>query len=117
MTTQLKWYGARIAAIAHSAEGKALWSGASELLTRANEKVPHDEGTLENSGDVDVDLAGLEAVVSYDTPYAARLHEHPEYNFQGGREGKWLENALKNNEDDIIRAIAKQYLTALRGGS
>jgi len=39
--------------------------------------------------------------VSYDTPYAARLHEHPEYNFQNGRQGKYLEEPAMQNRAEL----------------
>ena len=46
--------------------------------------------------------------IYYDTPYAARLHEHPEYNFQHGRKGKWLENTNKEKGPEIIEIVADQ---------
>lgn len=64
-----------------------------------NPQVPHDNGTLQNSADrqdngkdsVIIGFGGLAA------PYAARLHEHPEYQFQKNRKGKYLEDPIKNN--------------------
>ena len=71
------------------------------LLEVSQKEVPHDTGTLQNSGHVEQASSNkLEAVVGYggmSAPYASRLHEHPEYNFQGGRKGKYLEDPLKNN--------------------
>lgn len=68
---------------------------ANEILRLSQFEVPHDEGTLQNSGTVERE--GDTFVVGYHTPYAARLHEHPEYRFQGGRKGKYLEDPIKNN--------------------
>lgn len=80
------------------------------LLGLSAEQVPVDEGTLMGSGSVSTPLASRDAdpaaVVSYDTAYAVRLHEHPEYQFQGGRKGKYLEDpAVQNRKElgDIIR--------------
>jgi len=88
---------------------KGLWRGMEGVvLTEANKLVPHDEGTLEKSGFIDA--KGLVAAVSYDTPYAIRLHEHPEYNFRGGREGKWVEKTIKRKDvqDKVLEAIAQE---------
>lgn len=81
---------------------KALDRAANNLLEEANRMVPLDWGTLMKSGEASLGDTDLTAVVSYDTAYAVRLHEHPEYNFQGGREGKWLEKACNENHDRIL---------------
>ena len=52
-----------------------------------------------------------EISISYDTPYAARLHEHPEYNFREGREGKWLENALNERREDLVNYMKSKGLS------
>jgi hypothetical protein len=75
------------------------------LLGEANKIVPLDESTLQSSGAVSVDNRQMVGVVSYDTPYAARLHEHPEYNFQRGREGKWLEKTWRTKRATATRLI------------
>ena len=72
---------------------KAVMDIASDILLVSTEKVPHDTGLLQNSGKVEP--LGEDAIVGYNKVYAARLHEHPEYRFQNGRTGKWLENAIK----------------------
>jgi hypothetical protein len=66
-----------------------------ELLRLSQQEVPHDEGTLQNSGVSESD--GDDHIVGYHTPYAARLHEHPEYRFQKNRKGKYLEEPMKRN--------------------
>lgn len=68
---------------------------ADELLRLSGHEVPKDEGVLEGTGVADRDKQG--AYVGYNKPYAAKLHEHPEYNFQKGRKGKYLEDPIKNN--------------------
>lgn len=83
-----------------------------EILRRSNGRVPLDEATLQNSGLSEVP-AYNRAVVSYNTPYAAKLHEHPEYKFQNGREGKWLENTLKQDGPAVLKIVAKQIKSEL----
>lgn len=82
-----------------------------ELMRLSQEQVPHDEGTLQNSGTVEV--VGQDVVLGYHTPYAARLHEHPEYRFQAGRKGKYIEDPIIANEEILgIRfvSIAEQEI-------
>jgi len=80
--------------------------GAERGLALTLVGVPFDEGTLSGSGAVEpaVDIEEGAAIV-YDTPYAVRLHEHPEYNFSKdsnpNAQGKWVENAMLNGKAEI----------------
>lgn len=66
-----------------------------EILRLSSFEVPHDKGSLQNSGTVE--KFDDYVVVGYHEPYAARLHEHPEYHFQGGRKGKYLSDPIVHN--------------------
>lgn len=92
MTIKLDWHGADVKRHLDQEAERALGDAAEFLLEEANRTVPFEEGPLAGSGATDVD--GSSATISYDTPYAARLHEHPEYHFQHGRRGRWLELTL-----------------------
>lgn len=74
---------------------KTLLEVGAEILRLGTFEVPHDEGLLQSSGTVEPD--GDDAIVGYNKVYAARLHEHPEYNFQKNRKAKYLEDPIKNN--------------------
>ncbi len=87
---------------------EALDRAANNILEEANRMVPLDTGNLMRSGDTSLGDTDLTATIFYDTPYAIRLHEHPEYTFQGGREGKWLERALNENRDRILAWMAAE---------
>lgn len=78
---------------AGSKEAKSIV--ADEVLRLSQFEVPHDKGLLQNSGHVEPD--GEDFIVGYNKVYAARLHEHPEYKFQKGRKGKYLEDPIKYN--------------------
>ena len=103
----------------------ALIEGAEHLLRQANRGVPHDEGTLELSGAIGPDTvpgvigAGMRTAVSYDTKYAARLHESApgEFNFQRGRRRKWLEHAMieerRSIREHVARQMRKNLMTSL----
>lgn len=82
---------------------------ADELLRLSQHEVPKDEGVLEGTGVADRDKQG--AFVGYNTPYAARLHEHPEYNFQKGRKGKYLEDPIKQN----LAVFRESYIDEVKG--
>jgi hypothetical protein len=85
----------------------AVRKSAEILLQISKDHVPHDKGILENSGSTDFISDPPTASVFYDTPYAIRLHEHPELNFQGKGRGKWLVDAKNNNVKTIRNAMAK----------
>lgn len=98
----LKDGGERLSRLGRVKSMQAVNDIADMLLLLSQKEVPHDKGTLQNSGHVEqaTDLNSPEAVVGYggmSAPYASRLHEHPEYNFKNGRKGKYLEDPLKNN--------------------
>lgn len=89
------------------ARNKALKMVGDEILRLSNKEVPFDIGTLANSGRVDAyPLTPKDTVeVGYHTRYAHRLHEHPEYNFQNGRKGKYLEDPIKNNLSRLEKIV------------
>lgn len=85
---------------------------AEHLLTEANKTVPHDEGTLERSGETGVQADGskVRGSVSYDTPYAVRQHEDMTLHHDGKGQSKWLENTMASEADTVGAIIA----TAIR---
>lgn len=74
---------------------EAVEAVANELLRLSQLEVPHDVGTLQNSGHTEPERDDM--LVGYNTPYAARLHENPQFRFQKGRKGKYLEDPMKKN--------------------
>ncbi|SDZ00939.1 hypothetical protein [Thermoactinomyces sp. DSM 45892] len=80
-------------------------AGTEKMLSLSNENVPLDEGTLLRSGVASFSESKLSGCVSYNTPYARRLHEHPEYRFQQGRKGKWLEDTTKQKQNEIVKTV------------
>lgn len=99
--TSVKWEGQKISSMVRNELVRTVDDTAEFVLGEANRTVPHREGILQASGDTDVDSANMRATIFYDTPYARRLHEHPEYRFNKGRRGKWLELTLIENIDRI----------------
>jgi hypothetical protein len=55
--------------------------------------------------------------VAFNTPYAARLHEHPEYQFkEPGTGGKYLEAKLAAHGREYMALVAQEIRAALEGG-
>lgn len=86
---------------------KARAAVGDELLRLSQKEVPHDEGTLANTGISEEQ--GDDHIVAYNTPYAARLHEHPEYSFQKGRKGKYLEEPIKRNQTPFGQIFGMEF--------
>lgn len=78
-----------------------------EILRLSQFEVPHDIGTLQDSGVSQP--VGDHVEVGYHTPYAARMHEHPEYHFQKGRKGKYLEDPIRRNASVLGIRFGKGY--------
>lgn len=87
----------------------AVRAVAQELLRLSQLEVPLDKGRLMGSGTAQKKpgAGDVTYTVSYNTVYAHRLHEHPEYKFQRGRKGKYLEDPLKRNYAVFNSIIAK----------
>lgn len=84
----------------------------NEVLRLSQIEVPHDEGSLQNSGTVEtIDNV---VIVGYHEPYAARLHEHPEYNFQKGRKGKYLSDPIVRNAAVLGLKYTQQFGEAIK---
>ena len=86
---------------------KALMVIAEEVLRLSQKEVPHDTGFLQNTG-VAQSVSLDHKIVGYHTPYAARLHEHPEYRFRKGRKGKYLEDPIKNNKGVFLKYFGQE---------
>ena len=97
---------------AKTAPRKRLLDIGNELLRLSQREVPHDKGTLQNSGTVEA--VGGDILVGYHTPYAHRLHEHPEYRFQKGRKGKYLTDPLYKNAKVFERHLAGDLKNDIR---
>lgn len=78
-----------------SVKMRALNVVADELLRLSQLEVPFDSGHLLQSGNTEP--GNEEYLVGYNTPYAAKMHENPQFRFKNGRKGKYLEDPMKKN--------------------
>lgn len=97
----------RIKDIIGGAAARGLGLAAEHVLGESNKNVPHEEGTLENTGSASLDERELQAAVSYNTPYAAVQHEDMTLRHDNGRTAKYLENAMNAETDAVREIIAK----------
>ncbi|WKX70048.1 hypothetical protein [Streptomyces sp. XD-27] len=111
---RLRWNGAAATAAIREAATRGLRIGAEHVLAASRQRVPIEEGTLERSGVTSVDEQQLVAAVSYDTPYAVRVHEDLNARHAPGRTAKYLESVLPEEADTVHALIAAQVRRALR---
>src|SRR4051812_3585583 len=80
---------------------KGLGLATRNTLNVSNRQVPHEEGDLERDGKASVDDAQLIGAVAYGTTeqtrdYAVPQHERLDFKHDGGRNAKYLENAINS---------------------
>lgn len=87
-------------------------------MALAVDRSPWDQGTLAGAHTVKrASNADDGAAIIVDTPYATRLHEHPEYNFSTdsnpNAQGKWVENAIVENKAELGEIVAEEIRRTL----
>ena len=90
---------------------EALRDTAKEVLARAKENVPVDDGGLRRSGKIRVD--DLSVMVRFTAPHAWLQHERLDYKHDDGG-AKYLERAV--DEVGVENAIIAGVQARLRGG-
>ncbi|GAU67683.1 hypothetical protein SSP35_05_02500 [Streptomyces sp. NBRC 110611] len=111
---RLQWNGAEVTGALRQAAARGALLGAEHVLQSSRQRVPIAEGALERSGAASVDEQHLTAAVSYDTPYARRVHEDLNARHSPGRSAKFLESVLPQEADTVQALIAAQIRRALR---
>jgi hypothetical protein len=113
MGARLEWHGPQVEARLREAAGDGLTAAAEHLLGASRARAPIEEGTLERSGAAAVDREALRAVVSYDTPYAARQHEELDWQHDPGRTAKYLEEPAHEEAEAMKALVAAPIRRAL----
>lgn len=109
---RLDWRGRRVKEQVRRAREQVLFDAAGYVREQANRTVPHEEGTLEGSGGVEVD--GDQAAVYYDTEYSVAQHENTTYQHDEGRRAKWLELTLQERDRQVRDILARGIGRAFR---
>ena len=104
---------AQLARIAPETAKSELADIALDLAGECSDAAPVDLGDLRG------DLANprkegdMDWKVGSDLPYAARQHEHTEYNHPRGGEAKFLEKSFNENQQNYIDEIGNAIARAL----
>jgi hypothetical protein len=140
MARRSKWRIKEAVKIAEDAGLKALRTGAEAILTEAIDETPVDTGTLRRSGTVTIGAlpdgaqvyeaaeSGTEmkdafpgpegkekaVYISFNTPYARRMHEDLGYTPKRGGGPKYLETPFNRNKDKVLKYAEKQIKKALQ---
>lgn len=121
--TDLKWYGDKVEKAIREAAMQAIHTGAEAILTESMDEVPHATGTLMRSGTVTDAPTEHAAYVSYNTPYAIKMHEdvslrHPDPTnsiSSSGRKAKYLEDPFNRLKGKVQNMAADAIRRVLQG--
>lgn len=83
---------------------------AERVRLEADKRVPYATGELAASAHVETSEHVV--AVEYTARHGRYVHAHPEWNFQGGRSGRWLEEAIEASADPV----GEVYADTLRSG-
>ena len=113
------WRGELVRELVKEAADRSARDSAESVLIDANFHVPNSYGTLKDSGEVTQgrDSSGhfaSEAFVSYDTGYAVRLHENPQFKFRPPGEGKWLDKAMKRHQRVMLAVMSRPLVEVFK---
>lgn len=88
---------------------KGLLRGATIIRRDAQEMCPVVTGNLKSSAYINPSEGGDSVEVGFTANYAAKVHENPNAG-KGDRKGepKFLEKAIRNNEAEIVKIIARE---------
>ena len=115
--TKVVWYGQKAKAAEQAGAREGLYRWAEHVLEQSTRLVPHQEGTLQDSGTAhEPGTSGLDAstaAVSYDTPYAVVQHEAMEFSHPNGRQAKYLETPLNASKVVGERLLAESIKAKL----
>ncbi len=110
--------GNRMVTLAEGASEDAVRVAMTFLLQKANETCPLEDGTLKNSGQVEVTRGAngqANGQVTYNTPYARYQHETLGLNHKGQGRAKWLELAAEENREKIQQILATEFAKRMAG--
>lgn len=98
-------------AVLRAARRAALAEIGAAILRESTTRVPIDTGELAASGESQVVYDRVYVV--YTDPKAVLIHEDLTANFDGGREAKFLENALAQVRSRVVQIAAGHLRRAL----
>jgi hypothetical protein len=114
-----KWNGAQAQLRVSKATHRALLATGEALLEIMRSEVPHDEGTLEQSGmvldqydedgSIQISFGGGPGTPMAKLAYALRWHENSA-NFQRGRKHNYMRDPLNNHGPRLLLNAMRQQM-------
>jgi hypothetical protein len=111
--TRVDWDAAPAIDTAERLSQEALERAGERLLEAAGQRVPVRTGALAASASIAADDEGVS--IGYTAAHARYVHAHPEWQFAGGRSGRWLEEALDAEADAAGAVIADTFRSGWPG--
>lgn len=108
------WNARAVTEAVRRGAAQGLADAGKVVLDDSQKRVPTESHELADSAVVDVDASDLVAVVSYDTAYAVKQHENLRLKHSKGKQGKYLERALRARREAAARAIAAAISEVIR---
>lgn len=96
------WDDAMAKRAAHEGILDGIEASAIVITAASSQIIPYLTGRLEASGGFDISDDLETGTIFYDTPYAARMHQHPEYDFRGGKRGKFLKSTMSGSRRKVL---------------
>lgn len=112
--SRVKWDPEKALSTAEQLGRETTVRGGEMLLEQAREHVPYRTGKLSRSARLRADERGV--AIGYTRWYARVLHQHADdWNFEGGRSGRWLEETIDSEAESIGRVIAEGFKSGWPG--
>jgi len=96
------WDDALAKAAAHDGINDGIQMSMVVIVDATEQIIPFLSGELEGSGGMDLAENLETGHIFYDTPYAAAMHQHPEYDFRGGRRGNYLKSTMSGSRKRVL---------------
>ncbi len=107
-SANVTWQGDDVIEKVSSAMQKALGNIAQNLKEQSNKQVPVKSGALRDSSNIDASkLSNNQVKVTYNTSYAAQIHEGTSYKHTGQGKAKYLSQPLGDNTKAYEQMIAE----------
>jgi hypothetical protein len=111
--TRVDWDSTAALGAAEQLGRDALERAGQRLLESAGRRVPYRTGALAASAALAADDDGVS--IGYTAPHARFVHAHPEWQFGGGRSGRWLEETLDAEADATGQLMADTFRSGWPG--
>lgn len=105
------WHGDEVIAYTDAALERAVRAGLRPIAETSNDRVPVQSGELKRSRRTVAE--GNRGAVTYTDSKAVGAHENLTARLRGGKQPKFLEGALVERRDDVLREVADSLRDAL----